>query len=63
MDKKLGTGAFGDLYQGINVRTNEHVAIKLESTRKAEQFLQYEANLYGKLQGLEGVSNLHWFGV
>lgn len=27
--KKLGNGAFGDIYQGINVKTNEEVAIKL----------------------------------
>ena len=29
--KKLGKGSFGILYQGINIRTNEEVAIKLES--------------------------------
>ena len=28
--KKLGKGAFGDLYSGINLKTEEEVAIKLE---------------------------------
>ena len=29
--KRLGKGAFGDIYAGINVKTNEEVAIKLVS--------------------------------
>ena len=28
--KKLGRGSFGDIYSGINLKTNEEVAIKLE---------------------------------
>ena len=27
--KRLGAGAFGDIYAGQNVKTNEEVAIKL----------------------------------
>jgi len=27
--KRLGSGAFGDLYSGVNIKTNEEVAIKL----------------------------------
>ncbi len=27
--RRIGGGAFGDIYQGINIRTNEDVAIKL----------------------------------
>lgn len=30
--KKLGSGAFGDIYFGTNVRLGEDVAIKLVST-------------------------------
>jgi len=30
VDKKLGSGAFGDLYSGFNIKTNEEVAVKLE---------------------------------
>ena len=29
--KRLGSGAFGDIYAGANVKTNEEVAIKLVS--------------------------------
>jgi serine/threonine protein kinase len=28
--KKLGTGAFGELYAGVNIKTGEEVAVKLE---------------------------------
>ena len=31
LSKKLGSGAFGDIYSGVNVKTNEEVAIKLVS--------------------------------
>ena len=27
--KRLGKGAFGDIYAGVNIKTNEEVAIKL----------------------------------
>ena len=30
---KVGSGAYGDVYQGVNIRTNEEVAIKLEPVR------------------------------
>ena len=29
--KRLGKGAFGEIYAGINVKTNEEVAIKIVS--------------------------------
>jgi serine/threonine protein kinase len=47
--KKLGNGAFGILYQGINTKTNEEVAIKLEPAHAENPMLQYEARLYEKL--------------
>ncbi|CDW90770.1 casein kinase i [Stylonychia lemnae] len=61
--KKLGNGAFGDIYSGVNIKTNEDVAIKL---------LQYEAKLYKVFEGggkifiqilLVGLSTVHYFGV
>jgi len=34
LSRKLGCGAFGDIYHGTNIRTNEEVAIKLVSNKK-----------------------------
>jgi serine/threonine protein kinase len=31
MNKKLGSGAFGEIYLGLNIKTNEEVAIKMVS--------------------------------
>jgi serine/threonine protein kinase len=43
---KLGCGAFGDIYHGTNIRTNEEVAIKLEPVRTKHPQLLYETKLY-----------------
>jgi hypothetical protein len=44
--KKLGSGAFGDIYFGVNVKSNEEVAIKLEPTHTKHPQLFYESKLY-----------------
>ncbi len=31
LTKKLGNGAFGDIFMGVNIKTGEEVAIKLVS--------------------------------
>ena len=60
---KLGTGAFGVLYQGEDVRSNEEVAIKLERSGRHDDQLLYEAKVYQKLKGVEGICNVHWVGA
>ena len=30
LTKKLGSGAFGEIFHGINIKTNMEVAVKLE---------------------------------
>ena len=49
--RKLGSGAFGDIYLGTNLKLNEEVAIKLESTKSKHPQLFYESKLYMALQG------------
>jgi len=40
LSRKLGCGAFGDIYHGTNIRTNEEVAIKLVSVSKLFKMFQ-----------------------
>ena len=47
--KKLGKGAFGDIYYGVNVKTGEEVAIKMELLSSAKPQLAYEAKVYTHL--------------
>lgn len=49
--KKLGSGAFGEIYFGTNIQKNENVAIKLESTKTRHPQLLAESKLYIALQG------------
>ena len=33
LQKKVGSGAFGEIYKGIHLTTNEEVAVKLEPSK------------------------------
>eukprot|EP01017_Pseudomicrothorax_dubius_P004108 TRINITY_DN1074_c0_g2_i1.p1 TRINITY_DN1074_c0_g2~~TRINITY_DN1074_c0_g2_i1.p1 ORF type:complete len:356 (+),score=68.94 TRINITY_DN1074_c0_g2_i1:51-1118(+) len=54
MTKKLGAGAFGEIYQGIDVKTKEEVAIKVEKADTRVPQLFYEAKLYQYFHQEEG---------
>ena len=60
--KKLGSGAFGEIFYGTNIKMNEEVAIKLESNTAKHPQLFYEAKLYMSFQGGVGIPNIHWCG-
>jgi casein kinase 1/casein kinase 1 epsilon len=44
--KKLGAGAFGEIYQAIDLTTKDEVALKLEPENTKHPQLFYEAKLY-----------------
>ena len=54
LGKKIGSGSFGDIYEGTDVVTEEKVAIKLEMHRTRHPQLLYEAKLYRILAGGKG---------
>jgi casein kinase 1 len=60
--RKLGSGSFGGVYHGENLRTNEEVAIKLEPTNAKVPQLLYETKLYKILEGGVGIPNVYYYG-
>jgi casein kinase 1 len=63
LGRKIGHGSFGDIYLGINIQTNEEVAVKLEKVRCSHPQLLYESRVLRILQGGAGIPVLHWYGV
>jgi serine/threonine protein kinase len=60
---KIGSGAFGSIYMGKNVRTGEPVAIKVEPLKHETNLLKNEARIYQYLKGGVGIPQVKWFGV
>lgn len=60
--KKIGTGSFGTIFEGMNIRTGEKVAIKIELVSDNVKLLKNETTIYKYLNGLEGVPNIKWYG-
>lgn len=59
---KIGSGCFGSIYKGQNIRTKEIVAIKIESIKDNLKLLKNESNIYQYLNGCECIPNVKWFG-
>ncbi|CAG4948444.1 unnamed protein product [Parnassius apollo] len=53
--KKIGGGGFGEIYEGLDLVTQEQVALKVESARQPKQVLKMEVAVLKKLQGKEHV--------
>ena len=50
--KRLGNGAFGEIYQGTDLFTGEEVAIKVESVGAEHPQLRHEYKVYRLLNGV-----------
>lgn len=50
-DKKLGSGAFGELFSGYIIEENKEIALKLESNNIKHPQLYYETKIYKHLRG------------
>ncbi|CAK77898.1 unnamed protein product (macronuclear) [Paramecium tetraurelia] len=58
---KLGSGSFGEVFKGVNMETNEIVAIKLESQEAQMPQIKHEFQILSAIQG-NGIPKVHWFG-
>lgn len=59
---KIGSGSFGTIYKGQNIRTNEFVAIKVEPINNQIKMLKNETKIYQYLNDCPFVPQIKWFG-
>ena len=59
---KIGSGTFGSIYKGQNIRTNEYVAIKIEPIKNDLKLLKNESIIYQYLNGCHNIPSVKWFG-
>lgn len=59
---RLGTGSFGTIFKGQNIRTHEFVAIKVEEINTSLKLLKNESKIYNYLNGCSGIPTVKWFG-
>jgi serine/threonine protein kinase len=62
-ERKIGKGSFGCIYQGVNIVTQEKVAIKYEATTCTQPTLVWESKILNHLSGIPGVVKLRYFGT
>ena len=63
IQKKIGSGSFGEIYEGQNLETNESVAIKLENVNTRHPQLIYESKIIKLFHSGPGIPAVHWFGT
>ena len=61
--KKLGSGAFGEIYLGTIIGEDKEVAIKLEQIKTKHPQIFYESKIYMSLKGGIGIPNIYWCGT
>ena len=61
--ERLGKGAFGEVYSGVDTRTGARVAIKMEAIDAECPQLVYEARIMEELQHAKGIPRKYWFGL
>ena len=60
--KQIGSGSFGSIFEGSNIRTNEKVAIKMEAISDDLKLLKHESNIYRILSSVDGIPKIKWYG-
>ena len=60
-NSRLGSGAFGQIFKGVNIKTKEDVAIKIESTNIKTPQLLHQYKILKILKDGEGFPQIYLF--
>mmetsp|Transcript_32558 Transcript_32558/g.79925 ORF Transcript_32558/g.79925 Transcript_32558/m.79925 type:complete len:423 (+) Transcript_32558:155-1423(+) len=60
--KKMGSGSFGTIYLGTDLKTGAEVAVKTEIDFGQDSMLKHEGDMLIQLQGCPGISQVYWIG-
>jgi len=58
--KRIGQGAFGDIFIGLDTQTQKHIALKFEHSKSRAPQLEYESRLYQRIPRESGFAKLYW---
>ena len=58
---RLGSGSFGQIFKGMNIKTKEEVAIKIESTNIETPQLLHEYKILKNFQNIKGFPQIFLF--
>lgn len=61
IQSRIGHGAFGEIYRGVVLATNDPIAIKLEPADAKPPQLLYESKMYKLLMGGVGIPYIYYF--
>ncbi len=60
--KRIGQGAFGDIFIGLDTQTQKHIALKFEHSKSRAPQLEYESRLYQRIPRDGGFAKVYWYG-
>ena len=60
----IGDGTFGNIYKGVNTKTQEYIAIKVEDKRTQYKLLKRETSILKYLyeHQCRNIPSVYWFG-
>ena len=62
LTKRIGRGAFGEVFLGIDQDSGEEYAVKVEESTSKHPQLNYEYKVMRLLSDTVGIPDIHWYG-
>jgi len=62
LEKRIGSGAFGEIYLASHISSNQKYACKVEPVSTKHPQLKYEERIYTYLKGGKGIPTVYYYG-